>query len=179
MKAFETLSVSELTGAVEMFPWFAAARMELYVRKLRDGEELPPEAALYAPSRKMLFDVKRSLSKTDYKDKDIEHLIREAPKRKVVAVGGDFFSQDQYEEVRLEGDSSLGKFIAQLPSSPREEENTEILMGFCTETLAQIYADQGYYKQAKYIYSQLLLRYPEKNAYFAALIQKLEEAERN
>jgi hypothetical protein len=64
------------------------------------------------------------------------------------------------------------------PSKP-EAENDDLLKQFCTETLAQIYADQGYYKQAKYIYSQLILRYPEKNAYFAALIEKLDELERN
>jgi tetratricopeptide (TPR) repeat protein len=44
-----------------------------------------------------------------------------------------------------------------------------------TETLAQIYAEQGYYEQAKHIYSKLILAYPEKNAYFAALIQKIDE----
>ena len=44
---------------------------------------------------------------------------------------------------------------------------------FCTETLAQIYAEQGYYDQAKRIYSRLLLKNPEKNAYFAALIEKI------
>ena len=46
---------------------------------------------------------------------------------------------------------------------------------FCTETLAQIYLDQGYYEQARHIYSRLLLKFPEKNTYFAALIQKLDE----
>ena len=44
-----------------------------------------------------------------------------------------------------------------------------------TETLAQIYAEQGYYEQAKNIYSKLILAYPEKSAYFASLIQKIEE----
>ena len=36
-------------------------------------------------------------------------------------------------------------------------------------------ADQGYYEQAKDIYSKLILAYPEKNAYFAALIEKLNQ----
>ena len=46
---------------------------------------------------------------------------------------------------------------------------------FCTEALAQIYAEQGYYEQARAIYSQLSLRFPEKSAYFAALIEKLKK----
>ncbi len=44
-----------------------------------------------------------------------------------------------------------------------------------TETLAQIYLEQGYPEQARNIYSKLLLANPEKNAYFAALIQKIDE----
>ena len=44
-----------------------------------------------------------------------------------------------------------------------------------TETLAQIYLEQGYPEQAKSIYSKLLLANPEKNAYFAALIRKIDE----
>ena len=47
-------------------------------------------------------------------------------------------------------------------------------MDICTETLAQIYAEQGYPERAKVIYSKLSLRYPEKNTYFAALIRKLD-----
>ncbi len=46
-------------------------------------------------------------------------------------------------------------------------------LGFYTETLAQIYAEQGYYDRAKSIYSKLILAYPEKSAYFATLIQKM------
>ena len=48
-------------------------------------------------------------------------------------------------------------------------------LGFCTETLAWIYAGQGYREEAKKIYSRLMLRYPEKSAYFASLIEKLDE----
>ena len=44
---------------------------------------------------------------------------------------------------------------------------------YITETLAEIYAQQGYLEQAKNIYSKLILRYPEKSAYFATLIEKL------
>ena len=46
-------------------------------------------------------------------------------------------------------------------------------LGFYTQTLAEIYAEQGYFDQAKQIYSQLILAYPEKSAYFASLIEKL------
>jgi hypothetical protein len=54
------------------------------------------------------------------------------------------------------------------------EPSKESLNDYFTETLAQIYADQGYPEQAKQIYSALSLRFPEKSAYFASLIEKLK-----
>ena len=43
-----------------------------------------------------------------------------------------------------------------------------------SETLAKIYAAQGDVQRAIRIYNKLSLLYPEKNSYFAALIEKLE-----
>jgi hypothetical protein len=43
-----------------------------------------------------------------------------------------------------------------------------------TETLAQIHVNQGNIPKAIKIYEKLLLIYPEKSSYFAALIKKLE-----
>ena len=53
------------------------------------------------------------------------------------------------------------------------EDNEDIV----SETLARIYADQGNTDRAIRIYQKLSLLYPEKNGYFAALIQKLENPE--
>jgi tetratricopeptide (TPR) repeat protein len=44
-----------------------------------------------------------------------------------------------------------------------------------TETLADIYARQGYKDKAIEIYEQLFLKYPEKHIYFAAQIERLKE----
>ena len=98
------------------------------------------------------------------------------PYRRTVTVpGGDFFSQEEYKGVTLEEDNYFAKFKATKSDDddPRKWEDPEL--GFCTETLAWVYADQGYYAEAKKIYSRLMLRYPEKFAYFASLIEKIDE----
>ena len=45
---------------------------------------------------------------------------------------------------------------------------------FMPTTGNSFYLDQGYKDKAKEIYSKLSLRYPEKSAYFAALIEKID-----
>lgn len=48
-----------------------------------------------------------------------------------------------------------------------------------TETLATIYAQQGYYKKAIQIFEKLSLKYPEKSTYFAGHIEKIKHLMNN
>ncbi|MBR1926790.1 MAG: hypothetical protein IJ840_03425 [Bacteroidales bacterium] len=95
--------------------------------------------------------------------------------RTVKVPGGDFFSQDEYKDVTLEEDNYFSRFKVTRSDEEDGRKWEDPELGFCTETLAWIYAEQGYYAEAKKIYSRLMLRYPEKIAYFASLIGKLEE----
>lgn len=189
----KSLSLDSLAGVVNLYPWFSAARKELCLRMNAMGGDSwglsqYADAALYLPSRKMVADMLGGRDKKDYSDGDVENLLKSyiaerhvgdmaAQKResgrKVYVVGGDYFSQDQYDHVK----SDVGfRFVARESGGPVAE--TGVVgtgAGFYTETLAQIYAEQGYYEQAMEIYSKLILAYPEKNTYFAALIEKLKE----
>ncbi len=48
-----------------------------------------------------------------------------------------------------------------------------------TETLAQLYREQGNYEKALNAYRALQLKYPEKSSYFAALIEEVNALQRN
>ena len=132
------LTIEELSGVVNLYPWYGAARKELCRRMAKTsgdswGEAQFADMALYVADRKKIDNVKN--------------------------VGEGIFS----------------KFAFQAKKEPAKPEEGEPLSeAFCTEALAEIYADQGYPELAKRIYSKLSLVYPEKNAYFAALIEKLK-----
>lgn len=179
MESIKAIPTAELVEIINQYPWFNAARVELCRRKVRTGEAGCTEAALYIGSRALLYKEEHTISESKYWDKDVEDFLRKAPERKVKVVGGDFFSQDEYDDVVEDGDNVLANIATKIIPSKKEAENNDIIDSFCTETLAEIYADQGYYEQAKYIYSKLILLYPEKNAYFATLIGKLDELEKN
>jgi tetratricopeptide (TPR) repeat protein len=109
----------------------------------------------------------------DNKQDSVESVPLE--KRQVYVVGGDYFTQADYEQVRRSDDNVFSRYAAKAKADNSYEDVQDPEFDLFTETLAQIYAEQGYYEQAKSIYSKLILAYPEKSAYFAALIQKLEE----
>ena len=189
----KSLNIDELAGVVNLYPWFGAARKELCVRFSQVGGQGLSETdfasnALYLGSRKILSDIVRSARKEDWSDSNLQEVLngltnvekstdrQEAPKHRARVIGGDFFSQDEYDSVKDDNDNIFSSFA----KTPAVEEKSEkahgaVIADFCTETLARIYMEQGYFEQAKYIYSQLILRYPEKSAYFASLIEKLAQ----
>lgn len=180
----KTLNMEELTGVVSIYPWYAGARKELCNRMAALGEgawsdERYAEQALYFGSRKIASLLARAGRETSCRDENIE-LPKATPAEepaignRIVMVGGDYFSREQYESVRRKDDGIFSTFA----SKAREDGYPEPVQqsdfeDICTETLAEIYLQQDYVEQAVQIYSKLGLRYPEKSAYFAALIEKI------
>ena len=186
------LTLDELVGVVNLYPWFGGARIEMCerMRKMGDGSigaSQYADAALYVPSRAIVAGMMRASVSQDWTDADVERLLKsyisendsslsdDSRQRRVHVVGGDYFSQDDYDRVRKTGDKIFSKYAAKAKQDRSYEDIKGMEFDIYTETLAQIYLEQGYPEQAKSIYSKLLLANPEKNAYFAALIEKIDE----
>ena len=128
---------------------------------------------------------------------DVEFIEGGAFERHPYVVGGDYFSkadidslENKQENISLNylkgagsatsgGSATPGSgAVAESGASAKDESSGEISLEIdsplCTETLASIYAQQGYYQQAIEIYSKLCLLYPEKSAYFATLVKEVK-----
>ena len=190
-----TLTLDELAGVVNLYPWYGAARVELCSRMSRMGEDWGEEQyadqALYIPHRGKLAAMVRKVRQVDCSDKDLRALLSSymepsAPSapaapaeeaHQVRVVGGDYFSQAQYDNVRQSGDNIFSRFAAKTrpDGAPEDGAGAEIADRFATETLARIFEEQGRIEEARRIYSRLLLEIPEKSAYFATLIANLDK----
>jgi len=184
VRSVDRMTEEELFHTVEAYPWFALARKELCARMAEMdpavwGEAQYGDQAMYIVDRKAVSDIYRSRKASLEEVAAEEAPETEARPRKVVMAGGDYFSPKQYDTVSSGKEDAAVKSIKARTRTQDESSKKEGSFipdeSFYTETLAAIYAEQGYYEQAKRIYSKLLLVYPEKNAYFAALIEKLNQ----
>ena len=170
------LSLEELTGVVNMVPWWGGARVELCRRMAVSGgwtREQFAREAIYLADRSKLYSIMQAAPAAPAEKPQMNDII--APSRKVHAVGGDYFSQDQYDQARSAGDKDLARKIYSGVEDKKTATQADIADRFCTEALAEIFAEQGFTSEARRIYSRLVLEFPEKSAYFAALIEKLEQ----
>lgn len=183
------LTLDELAGVVNLYPWYGAARVEMCRRMLSDGwgpGEMASQA-LFIGDRRKLSAIVRSTQAVDCTDKDVKSILasfmaprpvdeKATPEHAVRVVGGDYFSQAQYDDVTRAQDNIFTRFAfkAARPEGSEEGETSDIADRFATETLARIFAEQGRTEEARRIYSRLVLDIPEKSAYFASLIDNLE-----
>ena len=188
------INLDELVGVVTMYPWFGGSHVELCRRMSKMGGDAwgvaqYADAAMYVGAREKLSYLMSASQNHDWSDADVDQILKTylpdnkqdsvesvpLEKRQVYVVGGDYFTQADYEQVRRSDDNVFSRYAAKAKADNTYEEVQDPEFDLFTETLAQIYAEQGYYEQAKSIYSKLLLANPEKNAYFASLIEKIDE----
>lgn len=174
-----SMGPDELLQLIGRYPWYGGARKLLCVKLAAMGsgsEALYAEAALYLPSRSKVTALAGNGGNDGFADAAISDLIRrEVGSRQIVVVGGDYFSQSEYDGVRRSEDGIFSSFATRGSDAPLEEYAADTDSKFCTEALAQIYQEQGYTDKAREIYSKLSLRYPEKSVYFAARIEEIKE----
>jgi len=159
--------------------------------------------AAHVYSRESLYQISREnrilpdmdVTETDAANEEITFEIEDEPLDmqdvpKIVMAGGDYFSRVELDTTPLDPELPLDRFITEKPSllksninsRGRDVESVDELAldenfddsGFYTETLAKIYSEQGFYKRALEVYAKLILLYPEKNSYFATLVQELK-----
>ena len=139
----------ELFRIVRKYPWFTTARI---VRTaLYDSED----------ERVYLSRLFPAPEKADRNQGD----LREAIETKVV---DNFLALGKYAINRPEEDGKAESLVLEVQNDEDDDE-------FYTEELAQIYENQGLFKQARDIYVKLSLRESKKSVYFAEIIARLDE----
>lgn len=95
----KSLTMDELAGVVNLYPWYGAARKELCQRMAGMGGESWgvsqfSDQAMYVGDRGMIAEIMRQGKSDDYADKDLESLlgtyideknVRRTPRRKTKA----------------------------------------------------------------------------------------------
>lgn len=177
------MSPGQLMDAVQTYPWFAAARAELCMKTALNGgmdavSGLFAESLVHLPDGAFMYRCLHALEKTEYKDANLASATSRTEVRMRPRVAGmDFFSREEYESERTQQDAAISSMAIVDYSAPAPENTSATCsekVELISETLAQIYANQGYPEQAKEIYMKLSLESPEKSAYFASLIDNLK-----
>ena len=196
-KVMETYSLKDYTipdieKLLEASPWFAIARKELFLKMSAMGEEyrrdalhrtvlyLYPEYSVfregYVLSSAALVEEREKRASEQVYELDftpIDEPRTSAPqsaagesRREIYVVGGDYFLPEELKNVQNQDITTLQSKPEPIMTGDSSEFTDE---AYYTETLARIYADQELYDRANEVYEKLILLYPEKSAYFAAL----------
>lgn len=187
MQDVRTLPSYEIQNLLDRYPWFTLARKE-YVR--RAGEKgrdsllsAAADAGLFVLSRKDFLMEMLGQKPVARKEEPERPKREELEEKKIYIIGGDYFGKEDFQKLEDSGEafdidtlrhdpieSTVSSLDAVSASEPVPLTDEEIY----TETLANIYAEQGLCDRAITIYEKLILLYPEKSAYFADLIQKAQ-----
>ena len=183
----EAIFIDEL---VKEFPYFQAARaIQLKNHKNLESfqfEKILNKTAIYTSNRKILFDfIEHNFLADDFNSKNskTQKVLKKNESRTFV----NWLEQVNLVPIDRSNESStIEKFISKKPNLniksieepeiQNDNENTELIKeSLVTETLAKLYVEQENYEKAIQTYKILILKFPEKNSYFASAIKKLKK----
>lgn len=171
-KKFDVNAIPVIEELLKKYPYSACLHM-LYAKMLKISENTEAEkyietAALYINDRKKLF---RYLN--DIRDETVV--------QQVVPVYNLELKESEITENTGQPNDLISKFLCEKPvfvmkKEVYDEPNESVYdPEIISETLAEIYFKQGKTDMSLNIYEKLCLKFPEKNSYFAARIEKIKK----
>ena len=183
-----TESLSELKELLKEFPFCSTCRILLAknYQKLNTNEasEFIKNASIFLPDRKKFFRIIHNIPD----DVIVQHQAPVYSLEMLDDKSGNAETEINYLEKNT-SDSLIDKFIREKPVityQPEENDTDEDILPesekekeFISEILAELYWRQGNPNKAIRTYEKLSLKYPEKNSYFAARIEKIKKESLN
>ena len=204
VRSMDLMDMEAVLKQSPWFSYLREILLEKLYRKDKEAfAQTLSQTAVFLSSRKTLYD--RINSPEEEEDPEVIPKevrtetgvpVQTVQRPRVIVAGGDFFSKEDLKTIDPEEDMEI-----KLKSSPfyrpapepeekpqpaRQKERRGSLLtedgrvnfddlAFCTETLGHIYAQQGFYDKAIEVFSKLILLYPQKSAYFAALVNEMKK----
>ena len=198
----EKLSKKELLFLQEIsdeFPYFQPSRA-IYLKSLADNEDIKfkkylKSTSIYSRDRKILFDFIKNIQNQNDKVFFNKNEITSALVENKISDSIEISEQNSFVDWlklsnlkpidRSKETQAVDKFISKKPKIRIEANETQSdndknddlanQSGFMTETLAKLYLNQKNYEKAIQSYKILILKFPEKNSYFADQIKKIKK----
>ena len=198
----EKLSKKELLFLQEIsdeFPYFQPSRA-IYLKSLAENEDIKfkkylKSTAIYSRDRKILFDFIKNIQNQNDKVFFNKNEITSALVENKISDSIEISEQNSFVDWlklsnlkpidRSKETQAVDKFISKKPKIRIEANETQSYndknddlanqSGFMTETLAKLYLNQKNYEKAIQSYKILILKFPEKNSYFADQIKKIKK----
>ena len=181
------------------FPYFQASKA-IYLKSLAENEDIKfkkylKSTSAYTRDRKILFDFIKNIQNQNDKVFFNKNEITSALVENKISDSIEISEQNSFVDwLKLSNlkpidrsieTETVDKFISKKPKIRIEANETqtgddknddlENQSGFMTETLAKLYLNQKNYEKAIQSYKILILKFPEKNSYFADQIKKIKK----
>ena len=196
----ENLTAEELSFLDEInreFPYFQISKA-IYLKTLKENDDIKfkkflRSTAAYSRDRKILFDfINKSQNQNEKVYFNKNEITTVQSEYKIIQE--EIIEENSFVEWlklsnlkpidRSNETETIDKFISEKPKLKVEvnendlnndkADNLSSLTGYMTETLAKLYLNQKNYEKAIQSYKILILKFPEKNSYFADQIKKIK-----